>query len=59
MISERPKLIQNEYKNRHDWVGKVIHWELSKKFHQINRWFSLIYIWTTLIALDNSHYHFI
>lgn len=21
------KLIQNECKNRHDWVGKVTHWE--------------------------------
>ena len=26
------KLVQKEYKARHDWVGKVIHWELSKKF---------------------------
>ena len=21
-----------EYKARHDWVGKVIHWEMCKKF---------------------------
>ena len=21
-----------KYKTRHDWVGKVIHWELCKKF---------------------------
>ena len=21
-----------KYKTRHDWVGKLIHWELSKKF---------------------------
>ena len=23
---------QKDYKTRHDWVGKVIHWELCKKF---------------------------
>ena len=23
---------QREYKARHDWVGKVIHWEMCKKF---------------------------
>ena len=23
---------QKEYKARNDWVGKVIHWELCKKF---------------------------
>ena len=32
MISERSKLAQREYKTRHDWVGKVIHWEMCKKF---------------------------
>ena len=31
IISERSKLAQ-EYKARHDWVGKVIHWEMWKKF---------------------------
>ena len=25
-ISECSKLAQKEYKTRHDWVGKVIHW---------------------------------
>ena len=25
------KLSQEEYKTRHDWVGKVIHWELCKR----------------------------
>ena len=29
-ISEYSKLAQNEYKPRHDWVGKVIHWKLYK-----------------------------
>ena len=28
MISECSKLTQKEYKARHDWVGKVIHWEM-------------------------------
>ena len=28
-ISECSKLAQEEYKNRHDRVGKVVHWELN------------------------------
>ena len=32
MVSEYSKLAQKEYKSRHDWVGKVIHLELCKKF---------------------------
>ena len=32
IISECSKLAQKEYKTRHDLVGKVIHWELCKKF---------------------------
>ena len=32
IISECCKLAQKEYKTRHDWVGKVIHWEMCKKF---------------------------
>ena len=40
-ISECSKLAQNEYKTRHDWVGKVIHWEMYKKFkfHHTNKWY--------------------
>ena len=39
-ISECSRLAQKEYKIRHDWVGKVIHWELCKKFKfdHIIRW---------------------
>ena len=39
MISEYRKLAQKEYKTRHDWVGKVILWELCKKlkFHHTNK----------------------
>ena len=32
IISECNKLAQKEYKTRHDWVGKVIDWEMCKKF---------------------------
>ena len=32
ILSECSKLAQKEYKTRHDWVGKVIHWEMCKKF---------------------------
>ena len=32
IISECSKLAQKEYKTRPDLVGKVIHWELCKKF---------------------------
>ena len=30
-----------EYKTRHDWVSKVIHWELCKKFkfNHTNKWY--------------------
>ena len=40
IISECSKLAQ-EYKTRHDWVGKVIPWEMSKKFKfdHTNKWY--------------------
>ena len=31
-ISEWSKLAQKQYQTRHDWVSKMIHWELCKKF---------------------------
>ena len=31
IISECSKLAQKEYQSRHDWVPKVIHWELHKE----------------------------
>ena len=39
-ISECSKLAQREFKTRHDWVGKVIHWELCKKlkFKLTTKW---------------------
>ena len=32
IMSECSKLVPKEYKTSHSWVGKVIHWELCKKF---------------------------
>ena len=41
IISEYSKLAQKEYKARHDWVGKVNHWEMCKKFkfYHANKWY--------------------
>ena len=41
MISENSKLAEKEYKVRHSWVGKEIHWELYKKlkFDHTNKWY--------------------
>ena len=41
IISECSKLAQREYKARHDWVGKVIHWKMCKKFKfdHTNKWY--------------------
>ena len=41
IISECSKLAQKKYKARHDWVGKVIHWEMCKKFKfdHANKWY--------------------
>ena len=34
-------MAQKVSKIRHDWVGKVIHWELGKKFkfEHTNKWY--------------------
>ena len=41
IISECRKLAQREYQSRHDWLEKVIHWELCKKFKfdHANKWY--------------------
>ena len=41
IISECSKLAQKEYKVRYDWVGKVIHWKMCKKFKfdHANKWY--------------------
>ena len=40
-MSECSKLAQKEYKAKHDWVGKVIHWDMCKKFKfdHANKWY--------------------
>ena len=40
-ISECIKLAPKEYKMRHDWVGKVFHWEMCRKFQfdHTNKWY--------------------
>ena len=39
--SDVRKLPYKEYKTRHEWVGKEIHWELCKKFQfdHTNKWY--------------------
>ena len=34
-------IAQKKYKVRHDWVGKVIHWEMCRKFQfdHTNKWY--------------------
>ena len=51
-ISECSKLPQKEYKARHDWVGKMIHWEMCKKFEfdHANKW----YMHNPAPVLENS-----
>ena len=41
IISECSKLVQKMYKTWHDWVGKVFHWEMCKKFQfdHMNKWY--------------------
>ena len=50
IISKCSKLAQKEYRTRHDWVGKVIHWEMCKKFDQMNKW----YIHNPTSVLENG-----
>ena len=51
IISERRKLAQAEYKTRHDWVDKVIHWEICKilKCDHAKKW----YIQNSVSDLEN------
>ena len=41
IISEYSNLAQKEYQTKHDWVGKVIHLKLCKKFtlDHTNKWY--------------------
>ena len=42
IISECSKLVEKEYKTRHDWVDKVIDREMCKKFKfdHTNKWYT-------------------
>ena len=57
IISECSKLVQKEYKTRHDWVGKVIHWKMCKefKFDDTNKW----YMHDPAPVLDNNTHKFL
>ena len=52
MINECSKLAQKEYGKRHDWVGKMIHRELCKKFKfgQTNKIYN-----PTSVQENNTH----
>ena len=54
IISECSKLAQEEYKTRHYLVGRVIHWEMYKKFKfdHTNKW----YIHNPAAVLENDTY---
>ena len=41
VISEWSKLPQKKFKTRHEWEGKIIHWEMCKKFEfdRTNKWY--------------------
>ena len=41
IISKYSKYAQTKYKNRHDWVARVIPWEQCKKlkFDHTNKWY--------------------
>ena len=52
IISECSKLAQKEFKARHDWVGKMIHWEMCRKFQfdHTNKW----YMHNPALVLEND-----
>ena len=54
IISECSKLAQKEYKTRHNWVGKVMHWEIWKKFKfdHTNKWYMH---YPTPVLENNTH----
>ena len=41
IVSERPKLAQKEYNRRHDWIGRLIYWEIcgANGIHVISEWY--------------------
>ena len=57
IISECRKSAQKEYKTRLDWMGKVINWEMWKKFKfdHTNKW----YMHNPAAVLENDTHKFI
>ena len=41
IVCKCPMLAQSEYKSRHDWVGRKIHWEICRKsgFDVNEKWY--------------------
>ena len=73
IISECPKLLQREYKRRHDWMVKIVHWDVCRKkgFNVPNKWYehkplpctenkSFKILWDFNIQTDNviEHYYY-
>ena len=56
IISECSKLAQKQCKSTPGWVGKVIHWEMCKKFKfdHTNKWFMLK---ATPVLENDEHKH--
>ena len=54
IINECTKLVRKDYKTRLEWVGKVIHWEMCKKFKfdHTNKW----YMHNSAFVLENEAY---
>ena len=52
IISECNKLAQKEYKTRHDWVHRAMHWKMCKKskFDHRNKW----YMYNSASVLEND-----
>ena len=54
IISECSRLAQKEYKTKHNWVGKMVHWDLCKKlkFDHTNKY----YMHNPETVLENETY---
>ena len=41
ILDECSKFAQSEYKRRHDWIGRRIHWEVCRQYNVrvLNKWY--------------------
>ena len=55
IVCECKKLAQREYKQRHDNVTKVVHWELCEKYHleKKDKWYEH---WTVQVKTMRLNY---